>query len=175
MKTNCSYIHCGKEIDKPIGEINRAKKRNGKIFCNLQCAGAGKRLNRSEEEKKLIKADYDRKFRELNADKIKLAKHEYFKKTYNKEAAAIERKKNMPRHVEYCRRPEYKEKKKQYDKIHAAKRFYGEYWESALIIDSIEELIDDKEVRQINNLHNKTQKRKQKWKQHQKQHSLQRI
>lgn len=163
MEAICN--NCQGRFEKSAGSINRAKKVGLNIYCSKECSSLGRRLNKSEEQKKLDKKQYDAAYRETNKDKIKIKKHEYFKKTYDSAKAAIERKKNMPRHVEYCRRPEYKAKKKNYDILYRAKINYGEFWESALIINEIEKHIDDREVRQENNLHNKSQKRKRLWQQ----------
>ncbi|MDB5241415.1 MAG: hypothetical protein JWP57_2040 [Spirosoma sp.] len=110
--------------------------------------------------KKALKAEYDRKYRIRNRDMLKAKKHAYFKKTYDPVQAAVARKKRMPFHVEYCRRPAYKAKKQSYDKRHRAQQQYGEFWESALLIEQIESHYSQQEVRQINNLHNKAQNRK---------------
>lgn len=71
----------------------------------------------------------------------------------------------MHRHVEYCRSPEYRAWKKQYDQKYCAQKKYGEFWESAILLRKLEGEYNQEEVRQINNLHNKTQKRKRQWRQ----------
>jgi len=75
---------------------------------------------------KAMKAEYDREYRKKNREALRKKKHDYFKRTYDPVKAAVKRKETMPRHVEYCRQPAYKAKKKEYDeKLRAAA--FGEY------------------------------------------------
>jgi len=163
MKHSCGY--CGKECDKDQSQINRALRKGLKLYCNLQCAGKSRRKNLSAEQKKEIKRQYDEKYRENNKDLLKVKKHEYFVKTYDPIKAAVDRKKRYHRHLEYLRTPEYRAWKAAYDEKYRARKIYGEYWESFLLIKKIEGLYDQEEIRQINNLHNKSQKRKRQWRQ----------
>jgi len=160
---NCQY--CNKEIEKRECDIVRANKEGYKLFCDLTCAGLSHRVERTKEEKKLLKREYDIKFRAERAETIKAKKAEYFKRTYNPEKAAIGRKERMPKHVEYCRRPEYKAWKKEYDQTFRAKKTYGEFWEAAIILFELEANIDNKLAKKDNNLINKSLKRKRLWKQ----------
>lgn len=158
MEIICPY--CREKTDKSSGHVTRAIKLGRPIYCNRICAGLGRRSNLTIDEKKQLKSEYDRKYRELNQELLKPKKSEYHKKTYDPIKAAIIRKERMPKHVEYCRQPEYRKKKKDYDKIRFAKLHYGEFWESHLLITEIQKEYNDDEVRQENNLHNKSQKRK---------------
>jgi hypothetical protein len=103
------------------------------------CAGFGRRKNKTADQKKEEKRLYDIAYREKNLARIKAGKHEWFKRTYDPAAAAIERKKKMPQHVEYCRRPEYKAYKQKYDQQYRAKKIYGEFHESFLILQKIDQ------------------------------------
>lgn len=162
MEIICPY--CREKADKSSGHVTRSIKLGRLIYCNRICAGLGRRSNLTIDEKKQLKSEYDRKYRELNQELLKPKKSEYHKKTYDPIKAAIIRKEHMPKHVEYCRQPEYRKKKKDYDKIRVAKLHYGEFWESHLLITEIQKEYNDDEVRQENNLHNKSQKRKKEWK-----------
>lgn len=156
---------CGKEHDKKIGHVNRARKLGLKLFCSQTCFGLSKRKNYTEDDKKKIKSDYDKEYREKNRERLKKEKHEWFKKNYDPVQAAIYRKKRMPYHVEYCRSPQYRVWKREYDQKHVAQKRYGEFWESAILLRKLEGEYNQQEVREINNLHNKTQKRKRQWRQ----------
>ncbi len=46
---------------------------------------------------------------------LKAKKSAYFQRTYDPEKARVERQARMPRHVEYCRQPGYRKKKRKYD------------------------------------------------------------
>jgi hypothetical protein len=132
----CDY--CGKPGFKKLGDLNRAlKSRSGKVYCNQKCFGLDKRTDLSTKEQKEKKRLYDIEYRKKNSSKIKKRKAEYFQKTYDPEKAAIERKKRMPYHVEYCRQPEYKAKKHEYDIPHRYKKIYGEFWECMMLVRDI--------------------------------------
>lgn len=165
IKIKCD--HCGKSCKKCTGHVNRARKLGAKLFCSQKCFGLDRRVEISDEEKKKNKQEYDKAYREKNLVRIKSSKKAYFKKDYaaHPEKYRAERQRRMKDHIEYCRRPEYKEYKHKYDQTHRAKKDYGEFWECFLIIKEIKKQYDDKEVRQINNLHNKSQKRKRLWQQ----------
>lgn len=154
---------CNSEFTKSTGTINRAKKKNRKLYCSQKCSGFAHRKIISLEEKKRLKAEYDKQYREKNLEEIKLKKKEYFQKTYDPVQAAIDRKKTMPRHVEYCRRPEYKVWKKQYDHDYRYQIRFGEYAEAAKILYQLENSIDRLEANIENKTINKSQKRKRLW------------
>jgi hypothetical protein len=135
----CPY--CGKQADKPLGAINAAKKRNENIYCSRVCAVYGRRKNKTKEQLKKEKAEYD------------------------KEKSRIERKKNMQRHVEYCRSPEYRKKKKIYDQIHRAKKNYGELYECSIMLNELESNVNNRLAKSELNLINKSNKRKKIWQQ----------
>jgi hypothetical protein len=160
----CAY--CNQEANLPNGAVNRARKRGLNIYCNRKCARLGRWSGKSIDEKRQLKSEYDKEYRAKNLEIIKAKKRDYFQRTYDAEQAAIERKKNMARHVEYCRKPEYKAKKKEYDQAYKTKQRYGEFWESVIILNEIEKVVDSREAFQINRLYEKqTTRRKRKWRQ----------
>jgi len=131
---NCA--HCGLIGMQPTGAYNRAAKK-GHVYCSRACAGLARRLYQSEEEKKANKSAYDAQRRIDLRDKLKAEKAAYYQRTKDPVREAEIRKAKMPRHIEYCRRPEYREWKSQYDKEHRAKKYYGPFWESAMILNEI--------------------------------------
>ncbi len=116
MKPNCAY--CGAMVTQAWGAINRAQKIGAPIYCDRTCAGFGRRKDKSIEQRKLEKRVYDKLYREKHRGALKVKKAKYFQRTYDPKSAAVERKKRMPYHVEYCRKPEYRAKKSDYDQIH---------------------------------------------------------
>jgi hypothetical protein len=82
---------------------------------------------------KQAKAAYDRRYRKRNKQRIKENHAAYFQATYDPIQAAIDRKKKMPNHVEYCRQPKYRCYKKTYDKTRRVSRF-GEFAASYLLL-----------------------------------------
>jgi hypothetical protein len=105
------------------------------------CAGFGRRLavQPTLQEKIAAKAEYDRLYRERNRGKLKAKKAEYHQATYDPDAAAVVRKRRMPHHIEYCRRPEYREWKSQYDKEYLARKQFGPFAQAALILRDLEQ------------------------------------
>lgn len=134
MKVKCA--HCGNYTEKQNGAVNRALKIKAPLYCNQTCAGLARR--KEVPNKKELKREYDRQYRLKNLEKIKRQKHEHFKKTYDPEKASIERKANMHKHLERMRQPKWVEYKKKYDKVYKAKKNYGEFWECAILINTIE-------------------------------------
>ena len=142
-KVTCSF--CGAESEKPNGAINRAIKSNLSMYCDRKCSSANKKTSKAEKIE--LKRLYDEQYRLKNKDSLKVSKAEYNKRTYDPVKAAVKRKKNMARHVEYCRQPEYKEKKKQYDRNYRAKLKYGELWEVAVLAMQIQDEVLSKMTR----------------------------
>lgn len=154
---------CGKEFGAFKGEINRALKNGYVVRCSQACSGIARRNNKTPEQKKIEKAEYDKQYRAQNLDWIKAKKKAHFKATYDPIKAAIKRKERMPQHIEYCRQPEYRAWKKRYDKSYRAAKMFGDFGECAIILEKIFELIDNREIKYINGLTNKSQIRKRRW------------
>jgi hypothetical protein len=157
---------CGAVLHKKTREINRAKKNGLNLYCNRTCSGLARRLKnpKSEQERKEEKRLYDARYRKDKSGEIKAKKQEYFKRTYDPVKAAEERKKRMPKHVEYCRRPDYRMWKREYDKRYRANKFFGDYAEAALLLQDIEREISQQasryEIYRVNGTLNKAQTRK---------------
>ena len=168
MKNIITCPQCKNTFIAENGRINRARKINAPLYCGKDCAGKGRRLKNppSEEERKAAKAEYDRRRRMENHDEIKRKKREYYYRNHDviSKKLASYRKENMHRHVEYCRQPEYKKYKKQYDRKYRANKFYGEYAEAFLLLQDIDGEIksqsDDYGIRLANGTLNKAQQRR---------------
>lgn len=168
--------HCKKEVDLPTGQVNRSNKKKSPIYCGRVCSGLARRLNKSEEQKKNEKAEYDKKYREERKEIIRIKKQEYNKTPAGRATQKRNRDKLKDYHKQYCRQPEYCAKKKVYDQEHRAKKQFGEFWESGILLKELENNIDRHEANMSNNTFNKSQKRKQLWNQiQQHQFSLQRL
>lgn len=161
MITNCS--HCKAKIEKLAWMVKKSKAEGNPLYCDRKCAGKAKRT--SKEEKVRLKAEYDKRYREANEEYIKERNQKYNETPAGRAMQKRNREKMKESHLAYCRTPKYKKWKHEYDQLHVAKKKYGELWESHLAIKKIQKEIDAREVRQINNLHNKTQKRRTQWQQ----------
>lgn len=128
---NCA---CGHPAMLEAGAVNRARRKGAPIYCTRECSGVFRRKNKTADQRKAEKAEYDRQRRAELADEIRAAKREYHKRAYDPVAAAEARKAKMPRHVEYCRRPEYREWKREYDRQYRAKQEFGPFWEASLLL-----------------------------------------
>ena len=155
---------CGRHRLKPTPAVNRARREGLNLYCDRTCAGVGRRANRSGDEKRDLKAAYDAHRRVVLAAEIKAQKHAHHLATYDPERERVKRAANMPRHVEYCRRPAYREKKKSYDRERHCKLEYGPFWEAARILFDVEaevrERATDYEIRVQNGALNKKQNRR---------------
>jgi ssDNA-binding Zn-finger/Zn-ribbon topoisomerase 1 len=168
MKATCDY--CGKEMFKKTGHYNRAMKLGAGIYCDRKCAGLGRRIDETPEQKKIYKQWYDLFIRASLTDDERdirtLQALVLFHLDYrnNPEKYKDRRRRKMPAHIEYCRQPEYRKKKKAYDEVHRAKKFYGEYWEAAIVLKKLEKEIPTRVADKENKLYNKsTTKRKRLW------------
>ena len=165
MKIICAY--CGEDVEKENTAVNKANKEHRSLYCNKKCAGLGRRDKRTADQKKADKATYDAKYRAANKELLKTKKAAWFQQSYDPIEAAKKRKINMPRHVEYCRQPEYVAKKKNYDRDHRAKKKYGELWETAILILKIDDEIlkstTKHQIRLDNGLANKKQMRRREY------------
>lgn len=151
---------CGEDSVKEKGHVNRARRDGNHIYCDRVCSSYA-RMDHfiTDEEKRMLKSGYDQMYKMLNPpDKAKAAA--YFQRTYDPLKAAVIRKKNMHKHVEYCKRPEYRAWKRKYDQKFCAKQKYGEHWESAILLRQIRDVVDNHEAKLTNGLLSKSQKRK---------------
>lgn len=157
--------HCGKIGDQARGAINRARKGGYRLYCSRRCSGLGRRTDtRTLSEKRADKSAYDREYRRKNHAQRKVQKAEYHRRTYDPVKAAVERKKRMPRHIEYCRRPEYKRWKKTYDRKYRAKKLFGPFAEASMLLTDLRYEIKGRmtnaEIAVANQTLNKTQRRR---------------
>lgn len=156
--------NCGEISEKTNSHINRARKLNKSLYCSRVCFGLASRVNKTPAQLKEEKRLYDIQYRINNKQLLKENKSAYFHRTYDPEKAAIKRKENMHRHVEYCRTPHYKAYKKQYDRKYRAKQDYGEFWESAILSLEIHEEVESRmsqyQIKLESQTLNKCQRRK---------------
>ncbi len=129
--------HCGKESSRRNSDVNRAIRKNAPLFCGKVCFGLSRRQQKTKAERVEEKRLYDIQYREKNRKLLKAKKAAYFQRTYDPAQAAVKRKERMPRHVEYCRRPEYRAWKREYDRQYRALRDYGEFSDCFLLIQDI--------------------------------------
>ncbi len=155
---------CKRSAQLSNGHVNRARKLGVPIYCGRACAGLARRKNKSDAQKKAEKRDYDMEYRRKNLEMLKRKKAEHYLKTRDPEKEAAYRKTRMHLHVEYCRQPKYKAWKKKYDAQYRAKKLYGEFWESFLLIMGIEAEVTKRmsnyEIRLENGTINKAQQRR---------------
>lgn len=153
MKITCA--HCGTKSDKHPSAVGRAQRIGAPMYCNRKCAGLGRRkAPKSKKQRVAEKAAYDAEYRRRNRALLKAKKHAYFERTYDPVKAAAERKKNMPRHVEYCRQPAYRAKKHAYDVRRYHEESYGPLADASLLLRdlvfNINERTTDYETRSAN-------------------------
>lgn len=158
---------CKNQHEKYIGHYNRAMKLGAPVYCSRKCAGLGRRSNKTVEQKKAEKSAYDKaRLNGEHREKILAEKKKYYFDNHEEISKKLKvyRDKNMQRHVEYCRQPEYREKKKAYDHKHRLQQRYGEFWEAASVLVKLDNELDSKQIKLDNGIVNKSQKRKRQWK-----------
>jgi hypothetical protein len=166
-KSCVSCAYCGSQFEAERGAINRAAARNARVFCSRSCSGRARRIDATSEQRRAAKAEYDRQRRVKLADELRATKAEYHRRTYDPAKAAEVRKRRMPKHVEYCRRAEYRAWKAQYDAFYRAKKEYGEFAECHLIAMQIRteclERATDEEIRAASGTLNKKLNRRREY------------
>jgi hypothetical protein len=136
VKFTCPQCRCFGEQAK--GAVNRAAKRGAPVYCGRECAGLARRgSEKSQEQRKAEKSAYDARRRIEHGERIRAQKRAHHKATYDPVKAAEYRKQRMPYHVEYCRRPEYVEWKRDYDRQYRAEKEFGEFAECFMLIQDI--------------------------------------
>jgi hypothetical protein len=137
MRFKCA--HCGVAADRKAGHVNRALKLGARLYCGRVCSGLARRNQTppSDAERRAAKSAYDREYRERNLEKRRQQKAEYYQRTRDPEKEREVRKARMPQHVEYCRRPEYKAWKADYDRQRSAAE-YGPFAESYRLLLDLE-------------------------------------
>jgi hypothetical protein len=159
MKYRCA--HCGKLAERSAGHVNRSRRLGMALYCGRRCFGLASRTHKTKAQKVEEKRLYDAAYRTKNRAMLKAKKRAYYLRTYDPAKAAAQRKLKMPRHAEYCRRPEYKRWKQGYDKKYRAKKWYGPFAEAAMVaIDLNREIkgrITNYEIKWENKTSNKTQ------------------
>lgn len=131
---------CGASFETRVSYVNRAEKIGAPLYCGKVCSGLARRraVPLTDEERKAAKRAYDAKRRVALAERLKAEKAAYFQRTYDPVKAAEDRKARMPKHVEYCRRPEYREWKSEYDRKRRANQMFGEFSEAFMLLQDIE-------------------------------------
>lgn len=160
-RTLCAY--CREPHGRSVGHVNRALKDGMLIFCSRECFGLSRRQWVSKEQRKAEKRLYDMEYRRKNRAKLKAKKHDYYQRTRDPEKERQIRKARMHLHVEYCRRPEYRLKKKAYDERRRDSEYaaFAEAARLAIILNrEIKGRTTNYEIRRQNQTGNKRQDRR---------------
>lgn len=133
---------CKAMFERAASHVNRSRAIGAPLYCSMKCAGLARRLKnpQTDAERRAAKKAYDVAYRAKNLLDITAKKIEYFQRTYDPAKAAIERKARMPKHVEYCRQPEYVAYKAQYDAQYRAKE-YGQFADAYRLLLDLEKEI----------------------------------
>lgn len=163
-----SCAHCGIQFARKTGCVNRSTKVGAPLYCGRVCTGLARRNPNplTEAERKEVKRVYDAKRRAEKHDQLCAEKRAHYYANRDRILAenTVYRAKHMARHVEYCRRPEYKAWKVEYDRQYKARYSFGEFADAFLLLQDIEKEIDARatrqEIYQANGTFNKAQTRR---------------
>ena len=165
MKVSCA--HCGKKTEKPTCHVRRSRNDGFRLYCDRTCSGLGRRKHKTKAQKVAEKRLYDMDYRAKNLARITAEKRAYFQRTYDPRKAAVVRKARMHLHVAYCRQPRYRAWKHDYDQLYLAKRRFGPFWESALLVRQLEREVETRmskhDIRIFNRTYNKVQFRRREY------------
>jgi hypothetical protein len=167
--------HCSKVTYKPVGHVNRSEARGLSLYCDRKCSGLGRRTGKTSEQRKADKAEYDRQLRAVRGEELAAKRRAARLKLLAENPALVRQREkvnrdaNRDRHAEYCRTPEYRKWKAEYDRKHLARKQYGPFAEAALTLRALEEEISGRasrtEIYAANGTLNKTQRRKREYEQ----------
>lgn len=142
MKLICPQ--CSIEFECGTGRFNRARKIDAPLYCGLVCSRLARRNKNppTPEEKIAAKAEYDRNRRAKMGDELRAKRMAAYYANHERNLALQKeaRKRRMPYHIEYCRRPEYRAKKHEYDIAKACEE-YGEWAETWRLLLELEKEI----------------------------------
>lgn len=163
VKVKCAQ--CRRTFQKSVGAYNRAQRIGAPLYCTRECAGLARQKDNPVTPRnpnwKAMKAAYDKKRRTEKADELKAKKKAAYAiyGPLHRDKEREKRKQNMPRHIEYCRKPEYKKKKQKYDReVRVAE--YGEYAES---YELLEELVKEIKRQMPDRFERYSQAGRQQW------------
>jgi hypothetical protein len=160
---------CDGSFDAKSSRVNRAAKICAPLYCGKVCAGLARRLANppTDEQRRASKAAYDAKRRNgPKREEILTGKRAHYQANKGEisERQAVYRAAHMDRHVEYCRQPEYRAKKAEYDRKRRAELNFGDFSEAALLLGDIENEIAERaskyEIYATNGTLNKAQQRR---------------
>lgn len=160
---------CGGLFRAKPSRANRATKIAAPLYCGRICAGLARRLKNppSTEQRRAAKSAYDAKRRNgPQRTQILAKKRDHYYANHDRITAeqAVYRAAHMDRHVEYCRQPEYRIKKSEYDRNRRAEIQFGDFSEAALLLADIDREISDRaskyEIYLTNGTINKAQQRR---------------
>ena len=143
------------------------------LYCDKACSALGRRRHKTIEQSRAEKSEYDRARRAALGEVLLEKKRAcYYKELAENPELLRERQKanrdgRRREHIEYCRRPEYKEWKREYDRQHRAIKHYGPFAESFLALMELEAEVASRatryEIYAQNSTLSKTQKRKREY------------
>lgn len=132
----CYY--CGTVVQQSQSSIRRAIREGKPLYCNRVCSALARRV--PLDQKKTAKRVYDARRRIEKATEISAKKAAYYQRTRDPAKERERRLAHMGRHVEYCRQPEYRAYKADYDRRLRAEE-YGEYGDAYLLLLDLEQEI----------------------------------
>jgi hypothetical protein len=132
---------CGCPARKSASVVNRAARSGLPLHCSRACFARSRRVDRSTEETKRRKREYDAARRVAHAEELAAKKRDYHRRTYNPDAARERRKARTFDQTAYCRRyyadPQKKAEKVAYD-IERRSAAYADYAESWRLLIELE-------------------------------------
>jgi hypothetical protein len=134
---------CSIAFDRNASHVNRSMKNGAPLYCGMACAGLARRVEpKTDEQKRAAKAEYDRNRRAEKGIELRAKKMAAYYADHKRNLAHAKeyRKIRMPKHVEYCRRPEYKSYKHEYD-IKRNSQEYADFAEAWRLLIELEKEI----------------------------------
>lgn len=159
---------CGRSCERPGGWVNRSAALGLRVYCSRRCSGLGRRSGKTQEQKRAEKSAYDRARLARMGEQIRKRKRAYYASAPVQEREKARRADPQWRarksayHLAYCRSPEYRRWKADYDR-RARTKEHGEYADAVRVLWQLEREIASRmtryEIYSANGLVNKKQQR----------------
>ena len=158
-KARFTCDRCGAPSERLTGDVNRARRNGKPLYCSRECwvpaAAEKKQKNppKNTPEGRAFKAEYDRRRRERLGEALRAEKRAAYRARVEGDTERLRaeqkalREKRREAHAAYCRRPEYREWKREYDRALRA-REYGEFAEAHVALMHLQAEIDSRMSRE---------------------------
>ena len=132
-------FHCRVTFIRVVSQVAATQRKGRNIYCSRDCHTAQRRAGRTQEQLKECKRQREKNWREKHKSQVRLRSMAHYKKTTTSEKRQRLYQKYKHKIAARNKDPAAKIQKKHDDRIWRAKRGYGDYWESQVLLLKLNE------------------------------------